>query len=772
MIQFFFRYDIFNKKFLGVLILKRVFVIFMILLGVAIAGKHDAKIEKKVNDLLSKMTLEEKIGQMNQYSNSWDLTGPKPDDDRNEARYEDIEKGLVGSMLNVNYVDNIRAAQELALKSRLQIPLMFAVDVIHGYRTMFPIPIGLSASWDMKAVEQAERVAATEASSAGLNWTFNPMVDVSRDPRWGRVMESGVEDPFLASHIAKAKVRGYQGDDLSKYNTIAACTKHFAAYGVPNAGREYHAVDISLHTLYNIYLPPFKASVDEGAATFMNAFNTLNGIPATGNQFLVNDILHDKWGWNGVIVSDWGSIGELRAHGTAIDLKHCAEIGINGNTDVDMESLAYHRHLKELVDEGTIKEAQVDAVVKRILTLKYKLGLFDDPFRYLDEKRQEKELFSKENRNASLEIAQKTFVLLKNENDILPLSKDIKSIALIGPLAKDKEVGIGGWSCQGNSEKAISVYEGFEKIISKDTELLYAEGCDIYGDRSKRYDVNINTEKFKSDFAEAVKTAEKADVIVAVVGETRTMSGEASSRMNIDLPGVQKELLMELKKTGKPIVVILMAGRPLTITWTAENVDAILNTWHAGHMAGDAIAATIFGDSNPSGKLPMTFPRSVGQIPIYYNQLNTGRPSNQGNWAFLSRYIDGPNSPLYPFGYGLSYSDFQYGELKLDKTEMSKEDVLKVSIDVTNTSKVDGEEVVQLYIRDLVSSIARPVKELKGFEKVMIKAGKTKTVEFELCKNKLFFYNDKYEEILESGDFEIMVGGNSDNVITKTLSLK
>ncbi|MBN2279837.1 MAG: beta-glucosidase BglX [Candidatus Marinimicrobia bacterium] len=751
--------------------MKKIVSVLLIVCGVLTAGYSDAEIEKKVTDLLNQMTLDEKIGQMNQYSNSWDLTGPKPDNDRNEARYEDIEKGLVGSMLNVNYVKNIKAAQELALKSRLKIPLMFGVDVIHGYKTIFPIPIGLSSSWDMTAIEKAERIAAREASAAGLNWTFSPMVDISRDPRWGRVMEAGVEDPYLGAQIAKAKVRGYQGHDLSDHYTIAACMKHFAAYGAPNAGREYHSVDVSLNSLYNVYLPPFKAAVEAGASTAMNAFNTLNGVPATGNQFLVNQILRSKWGWKGVIVSDWGSIGELRAHGTAKDLKHCAEIGINGNTDIDMESLAYHNHLKELVEEGVVRENQVDEIVKRILTLKYKLGLFDDPFRYLDEKRQTTELLSEENRRASREIAKKTFVLLKNNNNLLPLSKNIGSIALIGPLVKDENVSIGNWACQGGHEKAVPVFDGFQRVLSEKTELLYAMGCDIYGDRRKRYDMEIDSEKFKAGFAEAVDLAQKAEVIVAVVGETRMMSGEASSRLEIDLPGVQNELLMELKKIGKPLVVILMSGRPLTIPWIAENADAILVTWHAGIEAGNAIAETVFGDANPSGKLTMTFPRCVGQIPIYYNQLNTGRPKNR-DYVWLSGYIDGPNSPLYPFGYGLSYSTFEYGDPILDKSEMGFDETLTVTIAVTNTGKRDGEEVVQLYIHDQVSSIARPVKELKDFQKVFIRAGETKIVKFEITREKLIYYDENYEELLEPGDFEVMIGTNSDEVKTKTFTLK
>jgi beta-glucosidase len=735
------------------------------------AAMSDATIDEQVNQLLEKMTLEEKIGQMNQYSNSWDLTGPKPDDDRNEARYEDIEKGFVGSMLNVNYVENVRAAQKLAVeKSRLGIPLIFAVDVIHGYKTMFPIPIGLSSTWDMEAIEKAERIAATEAAAAGINWTFNPMIDVSRDPRWGRVMECGVEDPYLASKITIAKVNGYQGDDLSAINTIAACAKHYAAYGAPNAGREYHGVDISPHTLYNFYMPPFKAAVDAGAVTFMNAFNTLNGIPATGHQYLVNDILHGKWNWDGFIVSDWGSIGELRAHGTARDLKHAAEIAINGNTDLDMESLAYTRHLKELVEEGTISEKQVDDCVRRILTVKYKLGLFDDPYKYLDEKRQEETLFSEEHRKASREIARKSFVLLKNDN-VLPLSENLNSIALIGPLAKDKTTPIGNWDCQGATEKAISVYEGLLSRLDGKTKINYAQGCDIGDPNQRKFMKKYDPKDFQDDFAEAVKVARQSDVIVAVVGETRFMSGEAASRLNIDLPGVQKDLLKALKKTGKPLVVVLMNGRPLTIPWTAENADAILETWHAGHMAGHAISDVLLGDNNPSGKLTMTFPRSVGQIPIYYNQLNTGRPNVDEDWAFNSKYIDGPNSPLYPFGYGLSYSDFEYSDLKLDKTEMKFDDEITIAVDIANQSNIDGEEVVQLYIRDLVCSVARPIKELKDFRKVRIRAGETKTVEFKLGRDKLFYYDNDYKKLLEPGEFEVMVGTNSRDLMVEKFTL-
>ncbi len=751
-------------------------LIFVMALSCAILvseplNNKDNKIENKINNLLNKMTLDEKIGQMNQYSNSWDLTGPKPKDNRNEARYDDIRKGLVGSMLNVNYVKNIRAAQELALESRLGIPLIFGVDVIHGYKTMFPIPLGLSSTWDMQAIEKAERIAAIEASAAGLNWTFSPMVDISRDPRWGRVMEGGGEDPYLGSQIAKAKIKGYQGNDLSANNTIAACAKHFAAYGAPTAGREYNSVEVSMNTLYNIYLPPFKACVDAGALTFMNGFHTLNGIPATGNQFLVNDILHDKWGWDGFMVSDWGSIGELQVHGTAKDLKQTAEIGANGSTDMDMESLAYFKHLKELVIEGKVKEEKINDSVRRILRAKFKLGLFDDPYRYCNEERQKKTLLADEHKKASLDVAKKSLVLLKNEKSILPLSKNIKSIALIGPLVKDTDAGIGGWSCQAGDEKAVSVYESMERNLSKNTKIFYAKGCEIYGKERTRYDLKIDLDENKSGFAKAIKTAKKADVVIAVVGETRHMSGEASSRMNIDLPGVQKELLMELKKTGKPLIVVLMNGRPLTIPWTAENADAILETWFAGHMAGDAIASVLLGDYNPSGKLPMTFPRTVGQIPIYYNQLSTGRPDNNTDWPYLSKYIDGSNKPQYPFGFGLSYSNFEYSNMKIDKSEMRMDDILKINIDVTNNSKIDGEEVVQLYIHDLVAKIARPIKELKGFQKVMIKAGETRTVEFEISKHDLFYYNDKYEKVCEPGEFEIMVGTNSNDVVTAKFTL-
>ena len=751
-----------ERNILNRIFASKIFVFVLLFFGILSASYSDEEVDAKVAALLKQMTLEEKIGQLNQYSNSWDLTGPKPQDNRNEKRYDDIANGRVGSMLNVNYVKNNRAAQKIAVEnSRLGIPLIFGVDVIHGYKTMFPIPLALASSWDMEIIEKAERVAATEAAAAGIHWTFNPMVDVARDPRWGRVMEGGGEDPYLNSQIGIAKVKGYQGDDLSATNTIAACAKHFAAYGAAIAGREYNSVEVSNSTLYNIYLPPFKACADAGAATFMNAFHTLNGVPCTGNQMLVNDILKGKWNWDGFVISDWGSIGEMVDHGTAENLKECALKGISGKTDMDMESHAYMIHLKELVEEGQVDEELINDSVRRILKVKYQLGLFDDPYKYCDDERQEREILSEEHLQASFEAAQKSIVLLKNENNILPLDKDIKSIAVIGPLAKDDDAALGSWRCQGNGEKAVTVYDAIAKTVSTKTKLYYTEGTKIVDENAGTRRRNQEIKYDISGINEAVKIAKKAEMIIAVVGETAFMSGEAKSRMDINLPGAQKELLIALKKLGKPIVVVLMNGRPLTIPWTAENCEAIIETWFGGNRAGDAIASVLFGDYNPAGKLPMTFPRHVGQIPIFYNELNTGRPILDNPRTFCSKYIDGPNTPLFPFGWGLSYSNFVYSNMKLDKTEMKVDGEITVSIEVKNDSEVDGYEVVQLYIRDFVASISRPIKELKDFQKVLIKAGETKTISFSLTKEDLSYFDNDYNELCEPGNFEVMVGGNS-----------
>ncbi|MCF7885076.1 MAG: beta-glucosidase BglX [Candidatus Marinimicrobia bacterium] len=733
----------------------------------------DAEIEKKVNTLLQKMTLEEKIGQLNQYSSTWELTGPTPEDETNQNRLDDIKSGRVGSMLNVVSAKETRAAQKLAVEnSRLGIPLIFGLDVIHGFRTIFPVPLGQAASWDMEVIKQGARIAATEAAAAGIHWTFAPMVDISRDPRWGRIMEGAGEDPYLGSQIAKALVQGYQGKSLSSDNTIVACAKHYAAYGGAIAGRDYNSVDLSMYDLYNIYLPPYKACIDAEAGTFMNSFNTLNGIPATGNQFLVNNILRDKWQFSGLLLSDWNSIGELIPHGLAKNLKEAARIALQGSTDMDMESSAYINHLAELVKTGTIQEEQIDNAVKRVLTLKYKLGLFDDPYKYCSTERERSQIYSHENQSFALEMARESIVLLKN-NNILPLSKEIGSIAVVGPLAADKDNPLGSWRCQGEENTAVSLLSGIRKAVSSKTKIHYAKGCDLLTDEQEyqfHNQISINKDNYQG-ISKAVKIAEKADVVIAAVGETALMSGEARSRMNIDLPGVQNKLMEELTKIGKPIIVVLFNGRPLAIPEIDKNAAAVVESWLAGSQSGNAIAEVLFGDHNPGGKLPVTFPRHVGQIPIYYNHLNTGRPVMENSDIFVSGYTDGPSTPLYPFGYGLSYTTFEYSNLKLSNKKLGMDKSLTVSVDLTNTGERKGKETVQLYIRDMVGTYSRPIKELKGFKKVALKPGQTKTVQFEINKDKLSYYNAQYEQIYEPGEFEIMVGGNSVDLLTTKFEL-
>ncbi|HMA61857.1 MAG TPA: beta-glucosidase BglX [bacterium] len=743
----------------------------IILLAVNLSG---STIAMKVDSLLNEMTLKEKIGQLNQYSSTWQLTGPKPTQKGNEERYEDLTNGLVGSMLNVVTVDEIKRAQELAVEnSRLGIPLLFGLDVIHGYKTMFPIPLAQAASWDMKAIEKSARISAKEASASGITWTFAPMVDLTRDPRWGRIMECAGEDPYLGAHFGKALVRGYQGEDLDSDNTIAACVKHFAAYGAPEAGREYNRVSISNYDLYNIYLPPYKACIDEDVKTVMNAFNTLNGVPATGNQFLVNGILRGKWDFPGFILSDWATISELITHGVAKDLKQAAKIAIEGGTDVDMESSAYIDHLEELILDGEVSEKLLDDAVRRILTVKFELGLFDDPYKYCSKEREKEQVYTEANHKAALEMAKKSIVLLKNENDILPLNKGIESIAVVGPLAADKDAALGNWRCQAKSNSAVSLLTAIKNTVSAKTKINYSKGCDLVkmeGDYQDYKPVQINKTD-TSGIGEAVAAARNSDIIIAAVGETALLSGEGRSRQDIDLPGVQKTLLQELKKTGKPLVVVLFNGRPLTINWTSENASAIVEGWLAGSQSGNALASVLFGDYNPSGKLPVTFPRNVGQIPIYYNHLNTGRPKLDENTVFVSRYIDGPNTPLYPFGYGLSYTDFKYSDLKISDTKITKDQTLKVTVAVKNTGERKGEEVVQLYIRDLVASYSRPVKELKGFKKISLDPGQKEKVKFYLNKDKLSFYNNQYEQMCEPGQFEVMVGGNSFDLLKTSFKL-
>ena len=712
-------------------------------------------IDQKVNALLKQMTLEEKIGQLNQYTGDNAATGPITINPNKQA---EIKQGLIGSMLNILGTQHTRQYQELAMQSRLKIPLLFGQDVIHGYKTTFPLPLAEAASWDLDAMELSARIAAVEASASGIHWTFAPMVDISRDPRWGRVMEGAGEDTYLGSKIAYARVKGFQGK-LGDVNSVMACVKHFAGYGAAVGGRDYNSVDMSERMLWETYLPPFKSALDAGAATFMNSFNDLNGIPATGNKYLQRDILKGKWNFQGFVVSDWGSIGEMVSHGYSKDNKEAALQAITAGSDMDMESNAYRYHLAELVKEKKVSITLIDDAVKRILRKKFELGLFDDPFKYCNPEREQAALNNPEHRKAARDIAAKSIVLLKNENAILPLSKETKTIAFIGPLVKERKQNMGFWSVElpevDYDKHVISQWEGLQNRVGNSAKLLYAKGCEIEGDN-------------KDGFAEAVAVANQADVVILSIGEKRDMSGEAKSRSNLRLPGVQEELIKAIQATGKPIVVLINAGRPLIFNYTADTVPAILYTWWLGTEAGNAIADVLFGDYNPSGKLPMSFPREEGQIPIYYNHFNTGRPAaNETATNYVSAYTDLKNSPKFPFGFGLSYTTFDYSDLKLSQNKIKSTETIEVSMTITNSGKVAGEEVVQLYLRDKVGSVVRPIIELKDFQKIKLNAGETKMVKFTIDKQKLSFYNTDLKWITEPGDFDLMIGSSSSDIRLK-----
>ncbi|GAA0872346.1 beta-glucosidase BglX [Gangjinia marincola] len=728
-------------------------------------------IDYKVDSLLAIMTLEEKVGQMNQYNGFWNVTGPTPQDGDAAKKYDDLRRGRVGSMLNVRGVKEVRAVQKVAVEeSRLGIPLIIGFDVIHGYKTLSPIPIAESASWDMEAIEKSAKMAALEASAAGINWTFAPMVDISRDARWGRVMEGGGEDPYLGSLIAKARVRGFQGKDLSSASTIAACAKHFAAYGFAEGGRDYNTVDIGTSTLYNTVFPPFRATVDAGVMTFMNSFNELNGIPATGDSFLQRDILKGKWGFDGFVVSDWGSIKEMIDHGYAQDLKDAARLAVIAGSDMDMESYAYVDRLVALVNEKKVDVALIDDSVKRILKAKYELGLFDDPYRYCDEAREKKITGSKEINEAALDIAKKSIVLLKNELNLLPLKKEGQKIAVIGALANDKTSPLGSWRIAAEDETAVSVLEGLQNYNKN--EYTYAKGVDVTTGRTDFvYELDINTTD-RSEIPQAVAVAKKADVVIMVLGEHGFQSGEARSRTQLDLPGLQQELLEAVYAENKKVILVLTNGRPLALPWAAENVPAIVEAWQLGTQSGHAIAQVLYGDYNPSGKLPMTFPRSVGQVPIYYNYKNTGRPNKQDDRiVFWSHYTDEENTPLFPFGHGLSYSTFEYSDFSINN-EFNTNGKITAQINLKNTGIFKGKEVVQLYIRDKFASVTRPVRELKGFKMVELTPRETQTITFELKKEDLSFFNNEGEFIFEPGEFEIYIGGSSITTMGDTVTIE
>ncbi|MNP93145.1 Periplasmic beta-glucosidase precursor [compost metagenome] len=718
-------------------------------------------LETRVDSVFKLMTLEEKVGQLNQYNGFWDITGPTPKEGQAAKKYEDLKKGLVGSMLNVKGVKDVKALQKIAVEeTRLGIPLIFGFDVIHGYKTISPIPLAEAASWDLEAIKKSAAIAAEEASAVGLNWTFAPMVDVSRDARWGRVMEGAGEDPFLGSKIAVARVQGFQGDDLAATNTILACAKHFAGYAFAESGRDYNTVDMSETTLQNTIFPPFKAAVDAGVRTFMNSFNELNGIPATGNPYLQRQVLKGEWKFDGFVVSDWGSINEMIAHGYAKDSKHAAEIAINAGSDMDMESSAYVNHLVALVKEGKVKEAVIDDAVKRILKVKFELGLFDDPYRYCDENREKETVGKAEFQEGVLDVAKKSIVLLKNEKEVLPLKKSGQKIAIIGALANDKTSPLGSWRIAADDNSAVSVLEGMQKY--NDNQITYAKGADVAIGRTQFiWETKINTTD-KSGFAEVVAAAKQADVVVMVLGEHGLQSGEGRSRTDIGLPGVQQELLEEIFKVNSNIVLVLNNGRPLAIPWADEHIPAIVEAWQLGTQSGNAIAQVLYGDYNPSGKLPMTFPRNVGQLPMYYNYKNTGRPvMTEAESVFWSHYIDEKNTPLYPFGHGLSYSKFEYSDLQLSSKSFAKEGKIEVSVKLKNTGKVTGKEVVQMYIRDLIGSITRPVKELKGFEMIELQPNETKKITFTIDEKTIQYFTANAKWEAESGDFKVFIGGSS-----------
>lgn len=731
-------------------------------------------IEERIDLLLKQMTLEEKVGQMNQYNGFWEVTGPAPKGGTAELKYEHLRKGWVGSMLTVRGVKNVRAVQKIAVEeTRLGIPLIIGFDVIHGYKTLSPIPLAEAASWDLEAIKKSAQVAAAEASASGINWTFGPMVDISREARWGRVMEGAGEDPFLGSRIAEARVKGFQGNsfgDLAKVNTIAACAKHFAAYGFAESGKEYNTVDIGNATLYNTVLPPFKAAKDAGVRTFMNSFNILNGIPATGNKFLQRDILKGKWNFDGFVITDWASIKEMINHGFAADGKEASQRAVEAGADMDMESHLYVAELVNLVKEGKVDVKLVDDSVRRILKVKFELGLFDNPYLYCDEKREKKVVGSKANHDAVLDMAKKSIVLLKNEKNLLPLKKSGQKIALIGALANDKTSPLGSWRIAAEDNSAVSVLEGMQQY--KGNQLTYEKGADLTIGKTTFVDELVFNTTDTSGFDAAKKVASSADVVVMVLGEHGFQSGEGRSRTSLDLPGVQQELLEEIYKVNPNIVLVLNNGRPLALPWAAEKIPAIVEAWQLGTQSGNAIAQVLYGDYNPSGKLPMSFPRNVGQCPIYYNFHNTGRPTNSEGNVFWSHYTDVEKTPQFPFGFGLSYTTFEYKNLKLDKETYTKGEKVNVSVELTNTGNFDGKEVVQLYIRDVTASLSRPVKELKGFELVELKKGETKTIRFTLTENELGFFDNDGNYIVEPGTFKVFVGTNSDEVKETEFVLK
>ncbi|MET0463598.1 MAG: beta-glucosidase BglX [Chitinophagaceae bacterium] len=747
-----------------------------LMVGVAVMGAvqlqaqttQDAKMNTFITTLMKKMTLEEKLGQLN-LPGAGDITTGQAS---NSDIAKKIKEGKVGGLFNIKSVAKIRDVQKVAVEqSRLKIPMIFGMDVIHGYQTVFPIPLGLSASWDMQLIEQSARIAAIEASADGINWTFSPMVDIARDPRWGRVSEGNGEDPYLGAQIARAMVKGYQGDDLSKNNTIMACVKHYALYGAAEAGRDYNTTDMSRVRMYNEYFPPYKAAVDAGVGSVMASFNEVDGIPATANKWLMTEVLRNQWKFKGFVVTDYTGINEMVDHGLG-DLQTVSARALGAGIDMDMVGEGFLTTLAKSLKEGKVTQAQIDAACRKILEAKYKLGLFEDPYRYCDEKRAASEIFTDAHRKIARSTAAQSFVLLKNSNNILPLKKS-GTVALIGPLADAKENMTGTWSVAADNSKSTTLLTGIKEVAGANAKILYAKGSNLDADsvletNATMFGKGLNRDRRPAAeiLQEALNIASQSDVIVAALGESAEMSGEASSRTNIEIPEIQRELLAALLKTGKPVVLVLFTGRPLALKWEQENVPSILNVWFGGSEAGFAIADVLFGDVNPSGKLSTTFPQNVGQVPLFYNHKNTGRPLEQGKWfsKFRSNYLDVSNDPLYPFGFGLSYTKFDYSDITLSSTSLKGAQTLKASVTVTNSGQVAGKEVVQLYIRDIVGSSTRPVKELKGFQKIELKAGESRTVTFNITPEELKFYNYELKYDWEAGDFTIMIGGNSRDV--------
>ncbi len=743
--------------------------LFVLLMAVtANANAQDAKMKTFIDALMKKMTVDEKIGQLNLPGSGDIVTGQAQSSDIGKK----IKEGKVGGLFNIKSVAKIREVQKVAVEeSRLKIPMIFGMDVIHGYETVFPIPLGLSCSWDMKLVENSARIAAVEASADGINWTFSPMVDISRDPRWGRISEGNGEDPYLGSAIATAMVKGYQGNDLKANNTIMSCVKHYAMYGAAEAGRDYNTTDMTRQTMYNVYFPPFKAAADAGVGSFMASFNEVEGVPATASKWLMTDVLRKQWGFKGFVVTDYTGINEMIDHGIG-DLQTVSARALNAGIDMDMVGEGLLTTLKKSLAERKITVAQIDIACRRILEAKYKLGLFDDPYKYCDDNRAKTEVFNAAHRKVARETAAQSFVLLKNQGNILPVKKS-GTIALVGPLADNAENMPGTWAVAARFSEAITLLKGLQEVGGSNVKIVHARGSNLdedslFEERAGMFGKSLRRDSRSAQamIDEAVSIANKSDVVVVAAGESAEMSGESSSRSSLEIPKVQQDLIKALLKTGKPVVLVLFTGRPLALKWEQENVPTILNVWFGGSEAGYAIADVLFGDVNPSGKLTTTFPQNVGQVPLYYAHKNTGRPLEEGKWfsKFRSNYLDVSNDPVYPFGYGLSYTSFSYSDVKLSSTSLKGNQTLTASVTVTNTGKYDGKEVVQLYIRDVVGTVTRPVKELKGFQKIELKAGESKTVTFNITTNDLKFYNYELKNDWEAGEFHIMIGGNSRDV--------